>query len=164
MSTKMNVTVEKTASKKTTEVPEMTFTQKARAKFEENQRKNSIFLELEAGKNVIAIIKGIGSRYQEFKQGESQVIDLKIEVEDQRIKTCGVPEFAIAAWDSILTIMEAHNIQPSVDHPVGTFANLKTYQWTPTEDIPIVIIPSIQKKAGDRIWIAKINEIPVEVA
>lgn len=132
----------------------------ARARYEETQRLNSIFLELEAGKPTIALIKGIGFREQEFKQGPSMVIDIKLETEDHRIKVTGVPEFARAPFRDMLTILEKYNVDPSEIHPLGTRANLKTYKWTATKDIPIIINPT---KVNERLYIGSIKEIPIDV-
>lgn len=149
------VNVKKTASKKPS------LLELARHRFDENQRLNSIFLTMEAGKPVIALLKGVGFREQEFQKGTSQVIDIKIENEDHQIKIASIPEFARQPTRDLIELMEAHQIDPTEMHPLGTTTNLKTYKWTATEDIPIIINP-ITTTTG-RIYIGSIKEIPIDV-
>jgi hypothetical protein len=72
----------------------------------------------------------------------------------------GVPEFARVPFNDILAILEKYNASPSVIHPLGTRANLKTYKWTATKDIPIIINPT---RVNEKLYIGSIKEIPIDV-
>lgn len=125
----------------------------------EEMRMNSIYLQMEEGKSVSAIITGAAMRRQEFKMGESMVVDIRLQtVDENRTKIAQIPKFSKIAYRDIVDLLIKHNITIKKAFPAGTKANLKEYPWIATE-IPVVIRPN---PYNGKVWIGRIEEIPME--
>jgi len=133
-----------------------------RNELQEEFRQNSIFLQMEEGKPIAAIITGFALRIQEFKKGESQVIDMRLQtVEDCRTLVASVPRFSKVAFQSAINIATNNGVVIRSIVPDGIRPNLRgDYPWVTTE-IPAVFKPNT---FNDKVWIGKIMEVPKDLA
>lgn len=125
----------------------------------EEKRQNSIFFEMGQEPQIV-VIMGLALRMQEFKNGESLMVDIKLATKDGQIKITGIPKFAKFAFQDMVKIMQDNQVVISSCSPNGVKANLRDYKWVGVE-IPVILKPNV---FNGKTWVGRVNEVDMDLA